>query len=170
MRRPTFPAFRQLTDRPRRPVASLAFLALLLAACRGEPDTPDGQIRALVARAKSAAEEQDIAALRDMISERYDDAEDNDKRALTAIVAYHLMRNSSIHLFAQVSRIDLAEAGRAAAVVYVAMGARPIPSVDALGGLRADIYRFDLHLAEESPGDWKLLGAEWRPADLEDLR
>jgi len=149
---------------------ALALLAVLLAGCRGEPDTPEAQIRALVARAQSAAEDRDAGALRDVISERYADASGHDKRALTGIVAYHLMRNRSIHLLARVGEIVLPEAGRADAVVYLAMAARPIPSVDALGGLRADIYRFDLQLAEEHPRDWKLVGATWRPAELDDLQ
>jgi hypothetical protein len=166
---PSFAMPRRLHRDPLRPLAVL-LLALLFVACRGEPDTPEAQIRALVARAQSAAEEKNLATLRGMISERYADAMSNDKRALSGVVAYHLMRNRSIYLLAQVGQIDFPEVGRAEAVVYLAMAARPIASVAALGGLRADIYRFDLHLAEETPRDWKLREAQWRPAELDDLK
>lgn len=169
MRRTTVPFFRCLARQPWLSFAAVALIAVIVG-CRGEPDTPEAQIRALVAQAQSAAEKKDIATLRGMISERYADAMENDKRALTAIVAYHLMRNRSIYLFAQVGRIDLPGGARAEAVVYLAMAARPIPSVAALGGLRADLYRFDLDLAEESPRDWKLRSAQWRPAELGDLK
>lgn len=147
----------------------LLAVALTLAACRGTPDTPEAQIRALIARAVAAGEDKDAGTLRDMISSRYAGETAPDKRALTALLAYHFMRHRSIHLFSQVSDIALPEPGQATAVVYVAMAARPIPSLAALGALRADIVRFELTLAEEQPRDWKLTAAEWRPAALEDL-
>ena len=39
----------------------LLLLVLSLAACTAEPESPESQIRALVARAETAAEEKDIA-------------------------------------------------------------------------------------------------------------
>jgi hypothetical protein len=56
------------------------------------------------------------------------------------------------------------------AEVYVAMAGTPIEAPEALVGLRADLYRFDLELAEEPDGEWRVSSAQWRPAAIDDFR
>ncbi len=49
------------------------------------------------------------------------------------------------------------------------MAGRPIPDVDALARLRADLYRFDFRLSEGGENGWLVTGAAWRPAETADF-
>jgi hypothetical protein len=147
----------------------LSFFLLLLSACRSEPDTPEAQIRALVAKAEKAAEDKDIGTLKGLISERYAGAGGEKKRELVAVVGYNLLRHKSIHLLTQIRDIEFREPSRAEVVVFVAMAGQMIEGLADLARLRADIYRVDFAAAEESKGDWKVTRAAWRPAQIEDL-
>ena len=48
------------------------------------------------------------------------------------------------------------------------MGGRPIPNVDSLTRLRANLYRFDFAL-EEMGKSWRVSRAAWRPAEARDF-
>lgn len=147
----------------------LSLFLLLLTACRSEPDTPEAQIRALVAKAEKAAEEKDIGTLKGLISERYAGAGGERKQELVGVIGYNLLRHQSIHLLTQIRDIDFPEPSRAEVVVFVAMAGRMIEGIDDLARLRADVYRVDFAAAEEGERDWKVTRADWRPAEIEDL-
>jgi hypothetical protein len=144
-------------------------LALALAACRSTPDTPEGQIRAEIARAEQAAEEKDIGTLKGLVSDAYRGDEGLDKKTLALLLAQEFMRHQSIHLFTRISSIEIDPPGQARVVAFVAMAGRPIASPDELAAVRADVYRYDLELAEEEPRHWRVTSATWRPAEMEDL-
>lgn len=147
----------------------LLLAAAALAACRSEPDSPEAQVRALIARAESAAEEKDIGTLKELISESYSGRGGERKRDLVRVIGYDLLRNQSVHLFTQVQRVEFPEPKQAEATVFVAMAGRGIDGIDQLAGLRADIYRVDVRVADEGEADWKVVRAEWRQADVTDL-
>ncbi len=148
---------------------ALLGLVVLAAACSAhEPASPEAQLRALFAQAEEAAERKDIAVLRRLLSERYTDALGNDRRAVEGILRVQFVRNQSIHLFTRVATIALPAPGRAQATVYVAMAGWPITKADELVRLRADLYRFVFFLEKEGR-DWRVLRAEWRPAELGDF-
>jgi hypothetical protein len=149
--------------------AILLSAALSTTACRSQPDTPEAQIRALIAKAETAAEEKDIGTLKDLISETYSGREGEPKRDVVRVIGFYLLRNKSIHLLTQVRRVALPEPKRAEATLFVAMAGRRIDAIDQLSGLRADIYRVDLTLADEAEGDWQVTRAAWRQADVTDL-
>lgn len=142
---------------------------LLLPACHSEPDSPEAQIRALIAKAEKAAEEKDAATLKDLVSEQYVGKKGEKKRDLVAMVVYQLIRHQSIHLLTQVREIKFPEPSVAEATVFVAMAGRMIKVFDDLARLRADIFRVDFTAAEESKRDWKVTRVDWRPAELSDL-
>jgi hypothetical protein len=151
--------------RPTRRLAALGLAAaLLLGGCRGAPDGPDAQVRALVRDAVAAAERKDVGALRAMVSERYADDQGQDKRAIEALLRLHFLRNQSVHLYARVRSVTLAPPDRAQASVLVAMAGVPISSGEQLPGLRADLHRFELELARED-GTWRVQRAAWQRAE-----
>lgn len=154
-----------------RPSTALVLLltAVTVAACPGEPDSPEKQIRALIAKAESAAEEKDLGTLKDLISEAYAGRDGETRRDLVRVIGYYLLHNKSIHLFAQIRRIEFPEPRRAEATIFVAMAGRHIEAVSQLSGLRADIYRVDSGFADEGDGDWRVTRTEWRQADTTDL-
>jgi hypothetical protein len=153
----------------RRPVALLvAISAIGCAACSSEPGSAEARIRTLVAEMEVAAEAKEIRPLKAVVSEQYGDELGNDRRAIVRLLTYHFLRNQSIHLLTRVAAIELPEAGRASVTVYVAMAGRPIPDVDALAQLRANLYRFDFAL-EDAGQSWQVTRAAWRPAEARDF-
>jgi hypothetical protein len=145
-----------------------AALALVLAGCSREPDTPEARVRALVAQAEKWAEERDAGELKGLLSERFAAAGGQDREEIGGLLAYTFLRHRSVHLLVRVHALEIPEPGRAELTAFVAMAGSPILGPAALSGLRADLHRFDLRLAEES-GEWRVTWAEWRPAKLDDF-
>lgn len=144
-------------------------LLLLLLSCGGPAQTPEDRVRAVLAALEEGAEAGDAAAMKEHVSETYQDAEGRDRQALGGLVAFHLLQNRSVHLLTRVAAVELPAPGEAHARVMVAMAAAPIPSAELLPALRADLYRFDLRFRDED-GAWRLVEAAFRPASLEDFR
>lgn len=143
-------------------------VVLTLAACSRE-SSPEAEIRELVARAATAAEERNVRDLRAMIADDYADDRGLDRKAVENLIRIHVLRQQSIHLFARVRGIEFPESDRALASVAVAMAGRPVARADDLVGLTADLYRFDLELVRHGRSDWKVRRAAWEPARLEDF-
>jgi hypothetical protein len=150
------------------PIAVFAVLSLA-AACGSAPESPEDRLRAVLASIEEGAEANDAAALKRYVSEHYGDPDGRDKQALAGVVAFHLLRNQSVHLFTRVGEIDFRVPGEARADVLVAMAGSPIPSPEVLPALRADLYRFELRFRDEE-GHWRLSSAAWRPAAVDDFR
>jgi hypothetical protein len=148
-----------------RAVLALCLLALACA----ERTPPEERVRSVLAALEESAQARDAGAMKEHVSEGYSDAHGNDKRAIAQLVAFHLLRNQSVYLLTRVQGVEIAAPGQARAEVLVAMAGTPIESPEALLGLRADLYRFDLAFAEED-GDWRVRSADWRPAAVQDFR
>jgi hypothetical protein len=145
----------------------LALLVASTASCRSGDNSPDGKIRATIARAETLAEAKDLGGLEDLLSDAYRDDAGQDQRAILGVLFMQFRRHDSIHLLTRIDRVD-AQPPHATATVFTAMAGRPIPSVDDLPALRADLYRFDLVFVEER-GTWRVTKSAWRPAVLRDF-
>jgi len=143
-------------------------LCLLALAC-ADRTPPEQRVRAVLAALEEGAQQRDAGAMKEHVSEGYSDAQGNDKRAIAQLVAFHLLRNQSVYLLTRVRSVEIAAPGEARAEVLVAMAGTPIEGPEALLALRADLYRFDLALAEEDDA-WRVRSAEWRPAAVDDFR
>ena len=143
-------------------------IALALAACARE-SSPEAEIRSFVAQAQAAAEERNVRGLRALIADDYADAQGHDRKAVENLIRLHVLRNQSIHLFTRVGDITFPEQDRALVSVAAAMAGRPVPDADALVGLNADLYRFDLELVRQGGNQWRVRQAAWKPARLEDF-
>lgn len=153
----------------RRSAALLAAVSgIAWPACSAQPESAEAQIRALLAEMEEAAEAKEIRPLKAVVSERYADDHGNDRQAIVRLLAYHFLRNQSIHLLTRVAAVELPEPGRGSVTVYVAMAGGPIADVDSLTRLRADLYRFDFAL-EEIGKSWRVSRAAWRPAEARDF-
>lgn len=140
---------------------------LVLAAC-SKPDSPETRVRAAIATAVAAAQKKDIGPLKGMVSDKYADAQGQDKRAVESILRFYFLRNQSIHLLTRTSSVTFPQNDRALAVVYVGMAAQPVASVDELERLRADLFRFEITFVDEG-GEWRAISAEWRRAEFVDF-
>ena len=156
-----------MTDHWRR--AWCAGLLALAVACQSTTSSPEEQVRAVIATAERAAEEKDVQTLKRLVADGYRDDEGNQKADVIRLLAYHLLRNESIHLLTRVRAVEFPSPERAAVTVFVAMAGREIPAVDLLAQLHADIYRFDIDLVAGGRGAWTLSRARWRPAAVDDL-
>lgn len=154
---------------PHRTFACLASALLVcsLAAC-SQPETPEQRIRALIGDAERAAEKKQVGELRGYVSERYADEAGRDRRTIAGILRLYLLRHDAIHLFTRIAAVSFPEPGRAETVVYVAMAGRPIVSAEEVAAFRANLYRFEISLAEEG-ADWRVVGAAWRFAEPADF-
>jgi hypothetical protein len=148
-------------------MAWLALVVVSAAACRSGDDSPDARIRATITRAEAFAEVKDLGGLKDVVSDAYRDDAGQDKRAILGLLFVQFRQHESIHLLTRIDRVDV-QPPQATATVFTAMAGRPIPSVDDLPALRADLYRFDLTLVDEL-GTWRVTKSAWRPAVLSDF-
>lgn len=155
--------------RPNRPALLAMLAAASLSACAAEPDSPEAQVRALLQRAEAAAEEKDAGALKQMVSESYGDDSGRDRQAIAGLLTFYFLRNQSIYLLTRVGKIEFPEPARARTTVLVAMAGTPIPGIEELARIRADLYRFDFSLGDEGSGDWKVTRADWRRATADDF-
>jgi len=149
--------------------AALAAGFALALACADAPANPEERVRAVLAAIEAAAEARDVGALKEHVSESYSDPRGNDARALAGIATFHFMQNRSVHLLTRVRHVEVSAPGEARAVALVAMAGTPIPGPEALSGLRANLYYFDLRFREED-GSWRVASAEWQPATADDFR
>jgi len=134
----------------------LSLTLLFLAACGGDADDPEGELREWVARGEAAAEEKDRGGLLDMISPDYADARGNDRESIGDMLRLYFFRQQSIALLTSVDDISLMD--DTAALVNVTVGMAGTGS-GALG-LNADAYRFEFEL-EKPDDEWILIGARW---------
>jgi hypothetical protein len=145
--------------------ALLVALLLVAPACK-RALTPEQQVRAAIAAAEKAAQEKDLRALGGFVSERYNDGE-NDRPLVLGLVRLQFLRFPSIHLLVRVSAVEFPQPGEARAVAFVAMASLPIAAASDLSRMTAELYRFDLELAEEGnrgKGPWRVRSARWAPA------
>ncbi|MCR4347120.1 MAG: hypothetical protein NUV55_07965 [Sulfuricaulis sp.] len=150
--------------------AWIIILTILLstAACSPGKDSPETQVRALIAQAESAAEKKDSGTLRRYVSEKYTDSQGQDKKAIEAILRYYFLRNETIYLFTRVQQISFPQPDMAHALVMVAMAGQPISAVEELERVRADLHRFEITWMREN-GEWRVTRAEWRRAEFADF-
>jgi hypothetical protein len=146
----------------------LLAVASFSGACSSGRDSPEAQVRALLAQGEAAAEKKESGVLRQLISEKYSDSQGQDKKAVEAMLRYYFLRNQSIHLFTRIRQINFPQPDSAQADVMVAMAGQPISDAEELERLRADLHRFEITLAREN-GEWKVMRAEWRRAEFADF-
>ncbi len=132
-------------------------LAAFLAGCAA--NDPETEIRALLTDAEQAAEARDTGFFADLIAAAYQDAHGNDRQQVINLVRGYFIANQRVEIVSRIEDIELEGADAARAVVYAGMvGQRS--GADLLGGLRGDMYRFELELVNDD-GDWQIIGARW---------
>lgn len=145
--------------------AMYAASCLLLVACGTEPSPPEQQVRTLIESVQQSIEEGSVRQAGDLLHERYSDPRHANRHAAMRTLFGITQRHRGVHLFTVIKTINLAaQQDSADAVVYVAMTGVPVESMQALVSLKADLYRFDLGLVEES-GQWLVLSTHWERVD-----
>jgi hypothetical protein len=129
-----------------------------VAGCGGASD-PEAEIRALLAQAEEAAEARDAGFFGDLLGSAYRDARGNDRGEIMRRVRGYFIANQRIEIVSRVDEIVLQGTDAARAVVHAGMlGQRSGAAL--LGGVDADLYRFELELVNDG-GEWRIIGADW---------
>ena len=145
-------------------------LSALLVACGGDPATPKDRVGSLIDSMEQAVEAGSATDAAGLLHPQYRDATHPDRAAASRSLSNYLRRHRGIHLITSLTSVDVAPDGTSAqAVVYVAMSGVVAGSIDALAGLRADFYRFELDVALNG-GDWRILHSRWRRTDVSEWR
>ena len=88
-----------------RTIAAAALLVLLAAGC-GPGETPDSQVRAVIARGEQAAEARDLSGLMDLVSPKYQDGHGETREDLKQTLRGYLVTHQSIHLLVKVDSVE----------------------------------------------------------------
>jgi len=141
--------------------------ALFLSACGSGNDDPEALLRETINAIQQSAESRDLSGMMGHVSEDYLDSDGRDIRQVKAIVQFQLLRNPKIHTFKVVKSLNLLSDSEAEVFLLVAVAGVPIDGVTSLSKVRADLMRFDLRFQYDE--SWKLMGAQWRPAESADF-
>ena len=152
----------------RNSIFALMLFYLLTTACSDALESPEEQVRALIAQAETAAEERDSSALRALIDDEYLDKRGNDKKNIDAIIRVYLLRNQSIHLLTRIQELRLPAPGWAEVSLDVAMAGSPFPDSIDLTSFRADFQHIELTMRDTGGGAWRITQASWDHSDLRD--
>ena len=142
-------------------------IALALIPSCSSPTAPEEIAWQFIEESEKAFEERDIFKLKKLISSNYGDSQNRSANEIVTIAAAYIRSSKSIYLLTDLHSAEFKEE-RIHARVLAAFAARPISEPSTLAQMRADIYWFDVELAEEK-GSWKLTGAQWRQATVEDF-
>lgn len=148
---------------------TLLILLSVLGSCSEETVSPEEQVRTLINRAETAAEEKDINVLGEMVADQYKDEFSYNRRSIKNILRLQLLRHKSVHLLIQIKSLRIQEPGKAKAELLVAMAGRPFPDVEALIDLNVNLYQFEIDFLEVEKASWKVARAKWARATIGDF-
>lgn len=151
-------------------------LIFLLSACGGDPDDPEGQIKAVIEKVEIAAEERSAKSIREHISDNYSDKHHSNPQQLIRTLIIYFHRNKNIHLFSRISNIEInnqdttqsTATATATASVNFAMTGTQVDSAEKLLMLKADVFRFDVEFVN-TDDQWMVAGAEWRKIQINEF-
>jgi hypothetical protein len=147
---------------PRPTVAVLLAAAMLVAGACGRPDTPEQQVRAVVAAGESAAESRDLSALMDLVAEDYRDADGLGREELRHYLRGYLLAHPSISLVTRVESLEFPYRDMASLRLTVGMLGRG-EGAGAVLDAAADLHEIELELVLKD-GAWRVRRSEHRSA------
>lgn len=144
------------------------FIVVALFAVSCSSSTPAETIASkFIETSAKAFEERDIFALKKLVSSHYGDSQNRSANEIISTAAAYIRSSGSIYVLTDLHTAEYVEE-RIEARLLAAFAARPIAEPALLAQMQADIYWFDIELAEEN-GTWKLTDAQWRQAMVEDF-
>jgi hypothetical protein len=133
--------------------------ALVVFAAGCAPGDPEVEVRALLAEAEAAAEGRDAGFFGAILGESYRDARGNDREETLRMLRGYFIANQRVDIVSRVDEIVVEGEDAARAVVHAGMLGRRTGAA-LLGGVDADLYRFELELVNEG-GEWRVIGADF---------
>lgn len=125
----------------------------------GASDSPETQVRKIVAGMEAAAENRSTSDMLELVSDHYQDEYGGGKQDASQYLRGYFIANQSIHLLTRINSIEFPIPEEAGVKVSVGMLGREA-EVAGSWNLAADLYDFDVTLKRED-GDWKVAYAKW---------
>jgi len=138
-------------------VAMVAVTATLAGCAREE--SPETQVRALVAAGEAAAEERDLAGVLEHVSAAFRDANGGGRDELKQYLRGYFVMHPSVHLLTRVESIEFPYRDYARVQLKVGMLGREAAGATSLD-FAADVKEIVLELALEDD-EWKVVRAAW---------
>lgn len=142
-------------------------MMLFLQACSDNAVSKEDAIKRFIEQGVIAAESRSSGDLAELVHQNYLDQNGFNKKRLTKMASLYFIRHKNIYLLTKLGKIDFLSDHEALVSLHVAMAGNVISDVNALSGLRARMYKFELQLIKD--GEWLLQQAKWQPASLADM-
>ena len=155
---------RLATTKPGSRYWLLALLVLVLQACSDSEESPEAQIRQFIEQAVEVGEARSVDGLTELLDKDYIDLHGNNRKRTGGLLRVYFIQHKNIHLFTRIDEIEILSDNQASVSMHVAMAGTVISDIEALAGLRAQIYRFELQLVKQD--EWQLRHASWAPASI----
>jgi hypothetical protein len=139
-------------------VAASAWLAAT-AGC-GARETPEAQVRAVVASGERAAEARDLGGLMELVAPGFRDAQGGDREELERLLRGYLLMHQSVHLLTKVEQVEFPYRDYARVSLTVGTLGRETAGATAFD-VAADVHDVVLELRLEDDA-WRVVRAEWR--------
>lgn len=146
----------------------LIILLALAPGCRCSRSAPEERVRQAVDEVIKAVNDQQLKPVAAAVSEQYADAHGNGKEQIVGYLRAQFILRRNLYLVVKLSSLACPEPTRARVVAFAAMAAVSGQGLPDVRTLSADVYRFDIKMADED-GVWRVVGAEWTPATVKDL-
>ncbi len=134
-------------------------LLFTLGACDSAPETPEAEVRALLAAGEEHIEQADVSALSDMIASHYSDSRGNDKRMLVRQLRLWGLSKGRRELLVDIAELNV-HADSAATVI---LGVRFIGTGNGFR-LDAGAYQVTLNIERSDEKVWTVVSSRWARA------
>ena len=148
-------------------IVLLAGLFAILAGCGGR-EGPEQRVRAFVDRVAASAEARSLRDFPAYLAPGFRTEGGLTRDEALALVARYLLSHRTIHVFQRIQELELRGPDQARVVVVAALAGAPMAGPEDLARLKADLFRFDLELADLGDG-FQITGGLWQPVGLDEL-
>lgn len=122
------------------------------------PRDPDGELRALIEAAETAAEARDTGFFRNLISADYADRRGQRRDDVVNTLRAYFLLNQTIEIVSRIEAIELF--GDDAASIKLQTAAVGRADGRSVLDIDGDLYRIELELGREG-SEWRIIGADW---------
>jgi hypothetical protein len=136
-------------------------LVMIVAGC-GDSQTPDAEVRTVIAQGEQAAEARDLSGIMDLVAPSYGDGQGGGRDELKQYLRGYLVAHQAIHLLTKVESVEFPYRDMAKVSLTLGTLGRDAAAATAFD-LAADVYDVELELKLDD-GEWRVTRASWRPA------
>ena len=136
----------------------LILALFFITACDNDTQTPEQQIKAVIADIEQGIEERSLSQVMEHISDDYHDHKGRSKKDIKRYVQLQILRNQNITILSRVKSLDIQND---IASVELSAAAAARGSELNIASVRADTHKASVVLKSDS-GDWKVISASLR--------